>query len=215
MNESTLDRGSEMVWALVLAAGESRRFGGGKLTAPLGDRPLIAWTLAALAAGREAGDLGGVVVVLPAGDCDLLAAVDDTMDAVLLAAGATVALAHSLRSGLNALEAAVRQPVGAALICLADQPGLKPQTIAALVQAWRGGAGPVVRPRYAECPQQPGHPLLIDRGVWSLAESTSGDAGLGPVLRGQPELVYLVDQPGGNPDIDTPAQLAEFERRLK
>jgi molybdenum cofactor cytidylyltransferase len=215
MNQPPSDRGSETVWALVLAAGESRRFGGGKLTAPVAGQPLIAWSLAALASARDDGYLAGVVVVLPAGDRDLLEALDQSMDPVILAAGATVALAHSLRSGLNALEAANRQPVGAALICLADQPGLRPSTIAALVEAWRSGGGPVVRPRYAECPNQPGHPLLMDRGVWSLAESASGDAGLGPVLRGQPELVYHVDQPGGNPDVDTPAQLAEFERRLK
>ncbi len=215
MSAPISDRGSETAWAVVLAAGESRRFGGGKLMAPLAGRPMLSWCLRALRRARESGHLAGVVVVLPARERAMLDTIDEGMDPVILAAGATVALSHSIRSGLNALEAPSRQPVGAALICLADQPGLRTETVAALVDAWRGGAGPVVRPRYLEHPNQPGHPLLLDRGVWSLAESASGDVGLGPVLRGQPELVFLVDQAGSNPDVDTPGQLAEFERRIK
>ncbi|MBA2373889.1 MAG: NTP transferase domain-containing protein, partial [Chloroflexi bacterium] len=45
--------GSPAVDVIVVAAGTSARMGGSdKLAAPIGDRPLLAWTLAALAASR-------------------------------------------------------------------------------------------------------------------------------------------------------------------
>jgi CTP:molybdopterin cytidylyltransferase MocA len=73
----------------------------------------------------------------------------------------------------------------------------------------------VVRPRYAERPDEPGHPLILDRTVWPLADAAAGDAGLGPILRQQPELMQYVDLPGANPDIDQPADLAAFRSRLQ
>jgi CTP:molybdopterin cytidylyltransferase MocA len=94
---------------------------------------------------------------------------------------------------------------------LGDQPGVTAETIGALVDAWREGAGPVVRPRYAASPDVPGHPLLLDRAAWPLAASLEGDAGFAPLLASGRLAVTYVDRPGANPDIDTPADLAAFE----
>jgi molybdenum cofactor cytidylyltransferase len=199
---------------VVLAAGESNRFGSDKLTASLAGRPLIGWTLSALQAARAAGNLAGIVVVVRSDDAGLRGLLDPPVEAVVLPAKVASSLAHSLRAGLEALRAPSRQPVSAALICLADQPGVTPETIAALVQAWRSGTSPVIRPRYAERPEEPGHPLIFDRTVWPLADAATGDAGLGPILHQQPALVQYIDLPGANPDIDQPADLAAFRSRL-
>jgi 2-C-methyl-D-erythritol 4-phosphate cytidylyltransferase/2-C-methyl-D-erythritol 2,4-cyclodiphosphate synthase len=59
--------------AIVVAAGASRRMGGlDKLAAPIGDRPVLAWTLAALANAPEVERI--VVVVAPGGVAALRAA---------------------------------------------------------------------------------------------------------------------------------------------
>ena len=51
--------------AIVVAAGASRRMGGvDKLMAPIGDRPLLAWTLAAIAGAPEVER----IVLVVAGD---------------------------------------------------------------------------------------------------------------------------------------------------
>jgi CTP:molybdopterin cytidylyltransferase MocA len=200
---------------VILAAGESHRFGGDKLTASLAGRPLIGWTLSTLQIAQAAGNLAGIVVVVRSEDAGLRRLLDPPVEAVVLPANVTSSLAHSLRAGLEALRVPSRQPVSAALICLADQPGVTPATIAALVYAWQSGTAPVVRPRYAERPDEPGHPLILDRTVWPLADAAAGDAGLGPILRQQPELMQYVDLPGANPDIDQPADLAAFRSRLQ
>jgi CTP:molybdopterin cytidylyltransferase MocA len=215
MNRKAPDRSSAGLWAVVLAAGESQRFGGDKLTSLLAGRPLIDWSLSALGEARLAGNLNGIVAVLRSQDGGLRGLVDPLAETVVLPPDVEPSLAHSLRAGLEALQAPARQPVSAALICLADQPGLTPDTVAALVRAWRSGAGPVIRPRYAERPEEPGHPLILDRTAWSLADAAAGDAGLGPILRQQPALVHYVDLPGANPDIDQPADLDAFRSRVQ
>jgi molybdenum cofactor cytidylyltransferase len=200
-------------WAIVLAAGNSRRFGGDKLKADLGGEPLIGRVFAALRESRRRQDIAGAVTVIRAEDRKLAELAGDGVETRSLPWDATVELATSLRAGLAALEEPGRVPAaGAALICLADQPGLSPEVIAALVDGWRRDLAPVVRPRYTEAPEVPGHPLLIDRSFWHLAAEAMGDAGFGPVLARRPGLVRTIDVPGRNPDVDTPADLADFLR---
>lgn len=200
-------------WAIVLAAGAGQRFGGQKLTADLGGSPLLNRVLAALTESRKRQDIAGVVVVVRAEDQQLAALAAESAEVVRLPATGPVELASSLRAGIAALEQPGRTPVPAgALICLADQPELRAEVIAAVVGHWRRNRAPAVRPRYLGAPDVPGHPLLLDRSLWSLAAEASGDAGLGPVLARRPGLVQTVDVPGRNPDIDTPADLAEFLR---
>lgn len=202
-------------WAIVLAAGAGQRFGGQKLTADLGGGPLIGRVLAVLAESRQRQDIGGVVVVVRAEDQKLAALAGEGADVVALPAAAPSELAISLRAGIAALEEPDRAPAPTgALICLADQPGLRADVIAALLDLWRRDGTRAVRPRYLGTPDVPGHPLLLDRSLWSLATEASGDAGLGPVLARRPGLVRTIDVPGRNPDIDTPAELTDFQRNL-
>ena len=72
-------------------------------------------------------------------------------------------LASSLQVGL----AALGEEVGAALVLLADQPRVRSIVIRRLADAWRGGAGPIVAPRYSR--DAAPNPVLIDRTAWPLA----------------------------------------------
>ncbi|MFI5209231.1 MAG: NTP transferase domain-containing protein [Gemmatimonadales bacterium] len=200
----------------MLAAGTSLRFGGHKLTADLGGTPLIVRVLAALEESRRRADLAGTLLVIRAGDRRFAELAGKDVELLELPPDEPAALAVSLRAGLASLEAPWRTPApAAALLCLGDQPGLSPDVIEALVSAWRQGVAPVVRPRYAEATDVPGHPVLIDRSLWPLSAELSGDEGFGPLLARRPGLVQTIDVPGRNPDIDTPADLTEFRRELR
>jgi CTP:molybdopterin cytidylyltransferase MocA len=197
------------IFAILLAAGRGTRFGGDKLLASLGGRPVIGHAIDALRRAREAGNIDGGVVIYPAGDAPLRALLEPSGLELVPNDDPDAGLSRSIRLGLAAL--AARTPVpGAAILFLADQPSVRAETIAALVAAWREGRGQVIRPRYAEHLDEPGHPVLLDRELWPLAEALEGDTGLGPLLRRDVARVTTVDLPGANPDIDTPDDLLPF-----
>lgn len=173
----------------------------------------MAHALAAIGAARGRRVLAGGVAVVPAGDRELGG----------LAAGAGLdvvenresagGLTGSLRLGLEWLGAPERLPAPeSAMIFLADQPRVSAEVAAALVAAWRSGAGRILRPRYAGSPDEPGHPVLLDRAAWPLVHRLRGDAGLGRVLRRRPDWARAVDLPGTNPDVDTAEDLAGLQR---
>lgn len=188
-------------YGVVLAAGRSSRFGSDKLLANLRGQPLIVHVLGVVAQAHHSKILaGGIVVTGPENEAvarhiaraGLTAIVNHQPEA---------GLSHSLRLGLDALVA--QADADAALVFAGDQPEVRSAVVEQLVAAWREGAGPFVRPRYLGSPKAPGHPVLIDREVWSLAGKLTGDAGFGPLLKQYPELVTVLDVPGTNPDIDT------------
>lgn len=198
------------MYALVLAAGQGRRFGGDKLLARYQGRPLISHVAGTLAQAIGGGLLaGGVAVVAPAAAA-LIWPLDTAGLEIVENPDASQGIASSLRAGLAALGREGRvPPAGAALVVLADQPLLRLPVIASLVQAWRGDPASV-RPRYALQPGEPGHPVLLDRSRWELADRLEGDQGLG-VLLAQDPTVRIIEVPGSNPDVDTPGDLVSLE----
>jgi molybdenum cofactor cytidylyltransferase len=194
------------VAAVVLAAGAARRFGGDKLLARLRGQPLAAYALSVVGRARAAGLLSQAYVVIP----PRAEAIRD----IARAAGALVVenaragqgMSSSLRAGLDACETA-----NAALVMLADQPLVRLDTLAILIAAWRQRLGTMIRPRYAETPLDPGHPVLLDRSIWPLAHRLEGDAGMGSILAAGAPGVAVIDVPGHNPDVDTLADLHMLE----
>jgi CTP:molybdopterin cytidylyltransferase MocA len=100
----------------------------------------------------------------------------------------------SLRCGLEALPAAT----AAAVVVLADGPELSPAAVDRVVGAWREGAGTVVAASYGGTR---GHPVVLDRSVWSLVPD-EGARALEPVL-------VPCDDLGAPGDVDRPEDLPE------
>ena len=196
------------VAGLVLAAGSGRRFGGAKLLAPLRGRPLAEYALDVAGRARAAGLLSDLRVVVAAGDEELAALAHAAGATAMVNEAPERGLSSSLREGLAALGDA-----GAALVLLADQPLVRLDVLAVLVAAWHERLGVMIRPRYAASPDEPGHPVLLDRSVWPLAERLEGDAGLGRLLGAGAPGVALIDVGGSNPDVDTPTDLHLLEGR--
>lgn len=111
-------------------------------------------------------------------------------------------LASSLQIGM----AAADPGADAVLVALGDQPLVAVDTVRLLLDAPPDPARPVVVPAYTD--DRGRNPVLLRRAAFGLAGEASGDRGLGPVLAAHPELVLEIPIAGGNPDVDTPADLA-------
>jgi molybdenum cofactor cytidylyltransferase len=193
------------VAGVILAAGSGRRFGGAKLTAPLRGRPLVSYSLDVAGRARLAGLLTDLKIVVAPGDEAITRLARDAGAAPLVNPSPERGLSSSLRLALAALHAE------AALVVLADQPLIRLDVVAVLVAAWHERLGVLIRPRYARTPDQPGHPVLLDCSLWPLADQLEGDAGVGQLLPAGTAGVALIDLPGSNPDVDTPADLHLLE----
>ena len=116
-------------------------------------------------------------------------------------------LASSLGLGLETVTG-LRPPVDAVVILLGDQPRVRPAVIAALLERHAEDDRPIVVPRYTGGGGL--NPVVLARSAFGLAGELEGDRGLGPLIAARPELVLVVDVPGTNPDVDTPADLARL-----
>ncbi len=181
------------VAAVVLAAGESRRFGGRKQLARLEGRTLLEHVLLR----ANAAGLRPVIAVVPVW---LTLPARASRDLVWVRNPAPErGLSHSLRLGL----AAVPERIGAAIILLGDQPTVTLEAIEALLSARAkrpiiaGAADGILAP-----------PVLIERIGFGLVDRLSGDIGLREVLAAHPDWVTTVAVEAHAPDVDTPDDLA-------
>lgn len=201
------------VGAVVLAAGAGSRFGGGKLLATLGGRPILQHVLDAIAGSG----IRDVVVVLGADAAALESAISWRRERRIVNPRPEDGLGSSLRLGVTAA-GSLEPRIDALLVALGDQPRVRSGVIDSLVdaaiEAEHAGrsamARTVVVPRYAEDPAR--NPVLVRREAWHLFDEVTGDRGLGPLLETRPEVVREVRVVGGNPDVDTPDELAALER---
>ena len=186
------------VAAVVLAAGAGSRFGGGKLLADLGGKPILGHVVdAARAAGLEPI----VVVVPPTDELD-----DLDLGAVRRVTNETPqeGLSSSVRIGLRELQD--DEKVAAAVILPGDQPRVRPDVIRGLVDAATVSAVPLLIAPLYDSDGAP-NPILARRAAWRLADELVGERGFGPLLTGRPDLVQRIPVAGSNPDVDTRADL--------
>jgi molybdenum cofactor cytidylyltransferase len=178
--------------AVVLAAGEGRRFGGDKLRAELRGRPLVTW---ALSAAQEAA-LDETAVVTGADDLDDLVPAGVTRLANPdWAAGQSsslqVAVAHAEAVGHDVL-----------VVGLGDTPFVT-------AEVWRAVAAAEAPIATAEFEGQRRPPVRLAREVWPLLP-TEGDEGARVLLRQRPDLVTAVPCAGEPADVDTQGDLERW-----
>jgi molybdenum cofactor cytidylyltransferase len=184
------------VGVILLAAGRAQRMGSNKLLEPLGDRPLIAHTLAAIADA----ELPLLVVTGHAADQlrPALPAGTQTVHAADHAAG----IGRSIAAGI----AAVPVDWDAAIIMLADMPLVEASLLRALTDAAQSRADIVVPAHDG----RRGNPVLWGRDHFAALASLDGDIGGKPLLADRAALVRTVAAPSDAifMDADTPAALA-------
>jgi 2-C-methyl-D-erythritol 4-phosphate cytidylyltransferase len=123
------------VWAIVVAAGSGTRYGGAKQLAPLGDRRVLDWALAA----AEAACDGVVLVVAPEQQAEIEATFGCTRGGPVVVPG-DASRSGSVRRGLAAV------PAGADVVLVHDaaRPLATPDLFARVIAAVREGADAVV-----------------------------------------------------------------------
>ena len=183
---------------LVLAAGAGSRFGGGKLLAPIGGRPILQHVLDALATAGVAD----LVVVLGRDAAAVEAAIEWRSERRVVNPDPERGLSSSLSLGFEAIGADAR----AVLVALGDQPLVAVEVIRGLLDAPVRASRPFVVPAYAD--ERGRNPVLVRRAAFDLVAEATGDRGLGPVLAAHPELVAEIPVEGTNPDVDTPVDHA-------
>jgi molybdenum cofactor cytidylyltransferase len=82
--------------------------------------------------------------------------------------------------------------VSAVLFLLADQPGVSPELLSALIQRYRETLAPVVAPRYRG---QRGNPVLFDQAVFPEFARLSGDIGARPIIQAHAAEIAWVEWP--------------------
>jgi CTP:molybdopterin cytidylyltransferase MocA len=183
---------------LLLAAGEGSRLGRPKALLELDGERLVDRGVRTL---RDGG-CSPVLVVAGAAQIEVIGAV------VVPNPQWRTGMGSSLRAGLSAL------PPGcpAVVVALVDQPLIGPEAVARLIGAHERGATVAV----ATYGGRPRNPVLIAREHFdAVAEAAQGDAGARHFLRAHPGLVTHVpcEDVAEPDDIDTPADMEEFNRR--
>lgn len=182
------------VHAIILAAGRSSRLGRPKQLLPLGDRPVLAHTLAS----ALAAPLDGVLVVLGHAADDIRARIAFGPARVVVNDRYAEGQSTSLVAGVEALP----PDAAAALLILGDQPLIGPAVHAALIAAYRRSGAPIVQPSYDG---QRGNPVVVAAPLFPELLAITGDQGARGVIRAHAADVLAVPIPGPVPtdDLDT------------
>lgn len=195
----------EPLAAILLAAGQSQRFGSNKLAFPLtinGEtKPLLLHTLANWLAVFDK-----VQVLLPAADQSLLLLIEDLPPEqrrkikVVAVDHAGRGMSQSLKAGINASDNA-----GGWLIGLADMPWVTPVLLTKLQASMLAGAN-IAAPFYQG---RRGQPVAFAAEYKTTLLAISGDQGARQLLQQNAAQIVAVDciDDGILRDIDTPADL--------
>jgi molybdenum cofactor cytidylyltransferase len=180
-----------MISGVVLAAGTSSRFGATKQLVPVDGKPLVMHAVDAL----RAGDVDEVLVVVGHDQEAVRAVLPDGVGVV-----ANVAYRDGQATSLAAALHAVSGSSEAAVILLADQPGITGADVVALIEGFRRTRAQIVRLAFTDAPG----PALLSREIYAAAGHLHGDAGARVLMASHPEWVHTVtiDRPAPR-DIDT------------
>ena len=190
----------KFISGLVLGAGASQRFGPPKQLQPYRGTTLLGWVVDQ--AQRAAG-LDEVVVVLGR-------AADQVREEVDFGAARVVenpvfgeGCSSSYRAGIGAVSSVSE----AIMIILGDLPGVTPQIINRLADAWRERQAPIALSSYQG---RNGHPMIFARSMFSQLIDLHGDKAAWKLVDANSSLVQEVQFDIPFPDdINTPK---DFER---
>jgi molybdenum cofactor cytidylyltransferase len=199
-------KGVANIYAIVPAAGRSRRFGGMKQVAPAADgKPMLRGVIDAV---RDGGVRHVLIVAnealrphLPRLLADARVVFNDEPEAEMI---------DSIRLGLRAWEEtngpATRDGAGGFLVCPCDAAGLSADDVHRCVDAF--GEDPT-RLVIASRNGKRGHPILFPAALASVVLSGQCDAGLNQLAKSRPQDVKLVDckSPGVTANVNTPQDM--------
>lgn len=188
------------LFAIVLAAGASSRFGSTKQLADYRGEPLVRHAV------RAAETCCGSRTVLVTGN-----EWQRVHDACAPLQGFLVRnerYGHGLSTSIACAVQAVRDTASAVLLLLADQPLVTPAHLRALIAAWNGSATDIVCSGYAGTF---GPPVIFPAACFDEMLELRGDQGARVILERHAARVARVPFEEAATDVDVPEDLARLE----
>jgi molybdenum cofactor cytidylyltransferase len=193
-------RTADGLYAVVLAAGASTRFGSPKQLVRIAGRPLLhtAVTRAAEVTGNA------LIVVLGAGAAELAPLLKHSPGSVVVNQEWREGLASSIRAALARLPASC----SGVMLLLADQAAVTADDLRRLAGSWRKQPQHIAAALYAGTS---GVPAIFPRSAFRDLSELRGDVGARAILRRNADRVVRVPMPSAALDIDTPEDLLALE----
>ncbi|MCR5788425.1 MAG: nucleotidyltransferase family protein [Lachnospiraceae bacterium] len=187
---------------VIMAAGNSRRFGSNKLTALINGKPLLSYAFDALPVEK----LSHIVTVTRYEEAEALAA--SYGFCCIRNDHPEKGLSHTVRLGTQALCA----QCDAILYMVSDQPLLRRESVAGLIDLYQKHPDHIVS---AASGKKRGNPCIFPRKYFSLLLNLRGDTGGSAVIRDHREELLLFDiREEELLDADTPEAFAQIRSFL-
>jgi molybdenum cofactor cytidylyltransferase len=203
---SMTGKDNSRVGAIILAAGKSTRMGEPKQLLRLGQSTVLGQTIENI---RGAGVDEIVLVLGSSAETIRQQFPASTFEGLRVVVNQAYGqgMASSLREGLSALD----PQIDAALIVLADQPFIRPETFGQIVDHYRRSDAQIVIPTYKGFR---GNPVLLDRSVFPEITELGGDIGCRAIFGSHLEGIVKaeVEDVGILLDIDNKADYERLQR---
>ncbi len=192
-----------MIWALILAAGESKRMGKPKLLLPFGEKTIIETVIDLVVKSK----VEKTMVVLGSDRKKIEKKIRDYPVKIVVNPHYAKGMLSSIQEGFQALP----QDTQAVLVVLGDQPAVSSDVINQIIYAFKKTRKGIVVPAYKG---NRGHPVIIDMKYRHEVEKLSPEVGLRGIVYNHPEDVLEVEvvTPGILRDIDN---AEDYRRELK
>jgi len=200
MASDSSTRSADGLYAIVLAAGASTRFGSAKQLVRLAGRPLLHTVV------TRASEVTGnaLIVVLGSGAAQLAPLLKHSPGSVVINQEWREGLASSIRAGVARLPAAC----SAVMLLLADQAAVTAEDLKRLAGSWRKQPQHMAAALYSgSC----GAPAIFPRSSFRSLSELRGDTGARALLVRNPDRVVRVPMPSAAVDLDTPEDLLALE----
>jgi len=182
-----------MIWAMILAAGESKRMGKPKLLLPYGEKTIIETIVKTVVSSNVENTLV------------ILGSEREKIEEKIKNFPVKIVYNRDFRSGmLSSVQCgfkAVPEETRAVLVVLGDQPKISADVINKLIDAYKSTGKGIVLPVYKK---ERGHPVLIDVKYGEEVENLSPEVGLRGTVYNHPEDILEVD-------IETPSIFQDID----
>jgi len=171
-----------MIWAIVLAAGESKRMNAPKMLLPFRGSTILETTIGNIAES----EVSNIMVVLGAYSKEILSVVDNMPVTYCINDKYKDGMLSSVKCGFRNLPPVFES----VLVFPGDQPLISPGIINEVIKAWRRTSKGIVVPVYRK---KRGHPLLIDYKYREEINRLDADKGLRSLAEKYPDDVFEVE----------------------
>jgi molybdenum cofactor cytidylyltransferase len=199
MHESAA-RSGDGLYAVVLAAGGSTRFGSPKQLVRLGGRPLL--HTAVTRASEVTGN--ALIVVLGAHAAEFAPLLKHSPGTVVVNHEWREGLGSSIRAGIARLP----PTCNGVMLVLADQAAVTAEDLKRLAGSWRKQPLYIAAALYSGTI---GAPVIFPRSALRELAELRGDVGARVLLRRNTDRVVRVPMPSATVDVDTPEDLLALE----